>query len=145
MKTLAVQRVVPLRSSKRTRTQKIVRLHTEVDVRRQQALKAYWDLQKALGKDLNLARVGRRKGLTNGDMASQCLHGWSRLNEIWMLCFADELEATPQRIWEGDWPFPELTPGVPDAGFERLMRVYQSLSPGAKAKICKIIETDKRR
>ncbi len=145
MKTLPVRRVIPLRGLKRARPEKKVRRFTEQDIRRQRALKAYWDLQKSLGRELNLARVGRKKGLTNGVMAGHCLHGYARLNEIWMLCFAEELNATPQHIWREDWPFPELTPGVPDPGFERLMRLYQTLTAQTQAQICKLIEADKRR
>ncbi len=140
MKTVAAARVVPLRASKAPRKQKKVRRFTDLDIRRQKTLKAYWNLHKSLGMDLSLARVGRRKGLNDGAMAGHCLHGHAALNEIWMLCFAYELKATPQQIWGNDWPFPDLTPG--DHG---VMRPYHSLSPNAQAEIRKIIEADKRR
>src|SRR6266851_7089185 len=102
MKTLPARRVVPLRLLAETPPPKKVRLHPGIDVRRWKALKAYWDLQKSLGVEVSLLHVGHKKGLKNANMATQILYGFARLNEIWMLCFAHELKATPQQIWGDD-------------------------------------------
>ena len=140
MKILATRRSRPSRATKQDFAQKKEPLLRPIDVRRQKALKAYWDQQKALGRDLNLARIGKRKGLPDGNMAHHCLNGRARLNVEWMLYFAHELGALPQVIWADDWPFPDMTAGNTPPDFNRLYRLWQSLELSAQAQILRILD-----
>jgi hypothetical protein len=142
MKTVAAQRVVPLRPSKSGRNKKNLR---PIDIRRHTALKRYWDLAKGLGADLNLTRIGKRKGLRGGAMASHCLLGRERLNVEWMLLFAQELGVPPQMIWADDWPFSDFTAAYTNSAFVRLLRRWTQLSATAHTQIMTIIEAEQRR
>jgi hypothetical protein len=145
MKTVAAQRVVPLRVSKRARPSKKSRLDSALATRRQAALKSRWDVEKERGRKLKLVRVGQLKGSIDGSMAWQCLHGHRALNVEWMLHFARELGLPPQEIWGTDWPFPDLTPAVSSPALELLIRRWDKLSDAAKGAIVNIMEHDKRR
>lgn len=142
MKTVAAQRVVPLRPSKGGRDKKILR---PIDLRRHKALKAYWDLAESLGIDLNLTDIGKKKGLRNGAMASHILKGRERINVEWMLYFAQAFGIPPQIIWHRDWPFPEFTASFTNLIFDRMVRRFGTLSPTAQADILGIIETEEQR
>lgn len=142
MKTLARQRVVPLRLPKSRRSQKKSSLDP-IAARRQTALKSRWDLEKARGKRLKLVRVGG--SASNGSYASQCLQGQRPLNAEWMLHFAREMDMAPQEIWGTDWPFPDLTPSHSSPSLERLIRRWRSLSPAIQAQILQLAEVDKSR
>jgi hypothetical protein len=142
MKTLARQRVVPLRPPKSGRPPKKSNLDP-LAARRQIALKSRWDLEKARGKRLKLIRVGGQP--STGSYASQCLQGTRPLNAEWMLHFAREMDLPPQEIWGSDWPFPDLTPNQTSPSLQRLIQRWRTLSPDIQAQILQIAETDKPR
>ncbi len=137
MKTIAAQRVVPLRPAKGGRDKKNLR---PIDIRRHKALKAYWELAGSLGVVLNLTSIGQKKGLRNGAMASHILAGRERINLEWMMYFAQAFGVPPQVIWHDDWPFPEFTASHTNPVFECLLRRFGTLNPTAQADIIGILK-----
>lgn len=119
MKLQASQRLTPSPAAVDNQPQKKIRLHEEIDIRRWQALNKFWSRQLARGVEMNLARLGRKKGHEDGNMASQILNGHCAMNIEWMLYFAQEMGSVPpQLIWKKDWPFPDLTPDLRPWGYD---------------------------
>lgn len=146
MKTLATQRGRPQQSATEADTHKKIRLTRPVDIRRWKALRVWWRAQLSRGRDLNLARMCRRKGHANGGMASLILNGYAAINVEWMLYFAQELGSIPpQRIWKEDWPFPDLTPDTADQGLQRVGRCWGQLSETNRRKVVALAESQRLR
>ena len=138
MKPLASRRAAPGRPSVDERAKKINRLWRKIDVRRYKKLNAYL---AETGKEIDRARIARKKGHKNGNMVSQILNGHSAMNEIWMLYIADDLLTVPQIIWARDWPLSGLTPNFRDPELLRVIRRWPALTPLTRKKLITLAES----
>lgn len=116
------------------------KLSQPIDRRRYQKLQQYhaqWCLRTGR-KKLGLARISREAGYSDG-RASGIFHGHEPLNIEWMLIFAQAYDVAPQKIWQEDWPFADMTRVEIPPSFALFARRWETLTDTTKEAIRKLL------